>query len=137
MGGSTYLKKLGLCVAVSSVTTLLLVAVGYVPTTRAAGHDGMVAMLVGCGVSWVAGGAGSVLVAHALCGPPSKRALGVLASTGVRFGAVLLMVVPLVLSGAVNKKVFVLWVVVSYLVLLMVDTALMVYLLDREKKNET
>ena len=137
MGGSTYLKHLGLCVAVSSVTALLLVAVGYVPTTRAAGQDGMVAMLAGCGVSWAAGGASSVWAAYAIAGPASKRALGVLASTGVRFGAVLLMVVPLVLSGLLDKKVFVLWVVVSYLVLLMVDTALIVYLLDREKKNET
>ena len=137
MGGAIYLRQLGLCVAVSSVTVLLLVAVGYVPTTRAAGHDGMVAMLAGCGVSWVAGGAGSVVVAYAITGPVSNRALGVLASTGVRFAAVLLFVVPLVLSGLLDKKVFVLWVVLSYLVLLMVDTGLVVYLLDRRKKNET
>lgn len=137
MDGSTYLKLLGLCVAVSSAVTLLLVAAGYVPTTRMAGHDGMVAMLVGCGVSWVAGGAGSVWVAYAITGPASKRALGILASTGVRFAAVLVMVVPLVLSGLLDKKVFVLWVVVSYLVLLMVDTGLMVYLLERQKKNDT
>ena len=43
----------------------------------------------------------------------------------------------IVLSGAVDKKVFVLWVVLSYLVLLMVDTALAVRLLNRGHKNET
>lgn len=137
MGGSTYLKQLGLCVAVSSVAALLLVAVGYVPTARAAGQDGIVAMLAGCGVSWAAGGAGSVWAAHAITGPASKRGIGVLASTGVRFGAVLLMVVPLVLSGLLVRNVFVLWVVVSYLVLLLVDTSLMVYLLGRQEKNES
>lgn len=137
MAGATYLKPLGLCVAVSSLTTLLIVAVGYVSTVRAAGHDGMAAMLAGCGVSWVAGCAGSVWIAHAISGPASKRALGVLASTAVRFAVVLVMVVPIVLSGAVDKKAFVFWVVLSYLVLLMVDTALAVRLLNRNDKNET
>ncbi len=137
MAGANYLKPLGLCVAVSSLTTVVIVAVGYVPTVRVAGHDGMVAMLTGCGVSWLAGCAGSVWVAHAISGPVSKRALGVLASTAVRFAAVLVMVVPIVLSGAVDKKVFVFWVVLSYLVLLMVDTALAVRLLNRGNKNET
>lgn len=137
MAEANYLKPLGLCVAVSSLATLLIVAVGYVPTMRVAGHDGMVAMLAGCGASWVAGCAGSACIAHAISGPVSKRALGVLASTAVRFAAVLVMVVPIVLSGAVDKKVFVFWVAVSYLVLLMVDTAMAVRLLNRGNKNET
>ena len=49
----------------------------------------------------------------------------------------LVLVVPLVFSGLLNRKVFVLWVAVSYLVLLMIDTALAVRLLNREPKNET
>lgn len=137
MGDATYFRRLGLCVAVSLATALLIAAIGYVPTVRMAGRENVTTMLLGCGVSWLAGCAGAVWIASAAAGSASQQSLGVLGSTAVRFAAVLVMVVPIVLSGAVDKRVFVFWVVLSYLVLLMVDTALAVRLLNRDDKNET
>ena len=137
MGDSNHVRRFGLCVAVSLVTALLIVAIGYVPTVRFAGRENVTAMLVASGVSWLASCAGAIWISMAASGTPTQKSLGVLGSTAVRFGAVLVMVVPITLSGAVDKKVFVLWVAISYLVILVVDTALVVHLLNRSDTNET
>lgn len=137
MNDSAFLRQFGMCILVSGVAVGVIAAIGYFPTMRVASREGVVAMLAGCGVSFVASCAGSACVVYAVSGPISKRGLGVLTSTGVRFLTVLALVVPLVFSGLLHRKVFVLWVAVSYLVLLMIDTAWAVRLLNREPKNET
>lgn len=137
MSDGSVLKPIGLCVVVSSLVVGLVAGIGYVSTSRLANGEGVAAMLAGCGVSFVASCLGSIPIALALAGPDSNRATAILASTALRFLTVLVLVVPLVFSGWLNQKVFVLWVAVSYLVLLLVDTALAVRLLGRESKNET
>ena len=52
----------------------------------------------------------------------SEAALAVLVSTALRFLTVLLLVIPVALSGRVDRTVFVVWVAVSYLPMLMLDT---------------
>jgi hypothetical protein len=62
--------------------------------------------------------------------------MAILASTVVRFVTALFLVVPLTLSGWVDQTVFVLWVAISYLLMLLVDTGLAVRMLRRTQPNE-
>ncbi len=109
-------------IAVSVLCGLALLGIGYVPTLRIAGGDGVTAMFVGVAVSVVATVLGSLPVAFALVGPPAKVPLAILGATCVRFLVVLMLVAPLAYFQVVQQVPFVLWVAISYLVLLLVDT---------------
>ncbi len=120
---------------------LLLVAtiacIGYWPTIRVAGNDSVWSMLIGCGVSWIAGCIGAIPLARALSEQSPQPALAVLTSTVLRFITVLLLVIPLTLSGWFQSPVLVLWVAVSYFVLLIVDTALTVRAMKGAAENNS
>ena len=72
--------------------------------------------------------------AAALATRPKQAGTAVLASTMVRFVTALVLVVPLVLSGWFDKTVLVLFVAVSYLMMLMVDTLLAVRMIRRAEE---
>jgi predicted LPLAT superfamily acyltransferase len=112
-----------------------LAVVGYLPTVRFGGRDAVAAMAAGCGVSLLASFVGAVPVVRALAGDRTQLPMAVLASTAVRFLAVLALVVPLALSGWVERTVFVVWTGISYLVLLMADTWLAVRSMDGPPRN--
>ncbi|MCH7840489.1 MAG: hypothetical protein IID38_09700 [Planctomycetes bacterium] len=105
------------CIAVG-----LIAGLGYVPTIRIAGPEAIGSMLAGCGVSVAAGCVGAAVLAWSTTRPASEAALAVLMSTALRFLTVLLLVIPVALSGFVDRTVFVVWVAVSYLPMLMLDT---------------
>ncbi len=105
------------CIAVG-----LIAGLGYFPTIRIAGPEAIGAMLAGCGVSVAAGCVGAAVLAWSTTRPASEAALAVLMSTALRFLTVLLLVIPVALSGRVDRTVFVVWVAVSYLPMLMLDT---------------
>ena len=113
---------------------LTLVAVGLMglwPTQRLAGSAGVMAMLAGCAVSWLASCIGAIPVARVASGRAAgQMAQSILASTAIRFVVVLFLVVPVALSGVVNRNVFVIWVGVSYLALLLADTLLSVRMMN-------
>ena len=115
-------------IGVSLLGTILLLALGYVPTTRLAGGASVLSMVAGCGVSWIASCGGALPVARAIASKPSQAAQSILIATAVRFLVVLLLVVPFVFSGLVERNVFVVWVAVSYLLLLAIETPLAVRL---------
>ncbi|MEK7730699.1 MAG: hypothetical protein AAB363_02470, partial [Planctomycetota bacterium] len=85
-------------VGIGLATALAVAAIGYFPTVRHAGGGGAAALLVGCGVSWIASCIGAMPTAAALAARPKQAATAVLASTMVRFVTALVLVVPLVLS---------------------------------------
>jgi len=89
------------------------------------------AAVAGCGATWAAGCAGAVPTASALSTNPRGAGLAALTSTGVRFGAVLLLVVPLVLSGWFPRTALVVFVAVSYLTTLIVDSVMTVRMIQR------
>ncbi len=122
-------------VGIGLATALAVAALGYFPTMRLTSGGGAAALAVGCGVSWIASCVGAVPTATALSSRPTQAATAVLASTVVRFITAIVLVVPLVLSGWFDRKVLVLFVAVSYLMMLLVDTLLAVRIIRRAEKH--
>jgi hypothetical protein len=123
-------------VGIGLATALSVAAIGYYPTERHAGGGGAAAMLVGCGVSWIASCIGALPTAAALSSRPKQAATAVLASTMVRFVTAIVLVVPLALSGWFDRTVLVLFVAVSYLMMLLVDTLLAVRIIRRAEEQK-
>ncbi len=115
----------------------ILAGVGYFPTVRVAGREAVWAMIVGCAVSWLASCLGAVPVALAMSARSRQTGQAILASTALRFLVVLLLVVPLALSGWFERTVLVLWVSISYLVLLVVDTAFAIRCMRRLMESDS
>ena len=107
--------------------TVLLLAIGYLPTRSMAGDAALPAMLLACAVSLVGSAVGGVPIAttgrREIEGNPGIDGLK-------RFTAsmVLRLLVVAALAGAViwllepARKPFLLWLAISYLVLLVADT---------------
>jgi len=112
--------------AVSVACAAVLAAIGYVPTIRVVGVGGTVSMLAGIGTSLIAGLLGALATCQAISQGGAKTPVWILMGTTVRFLAVLLLVVPIALSGLVDRKAYVVWVAITYLVLLLVDTLISV-----------
>ncbi len=118
----TYTLLIGAALA----TTIVLAGLGYWPTIRVAGDQAVWSMLIGCLVSWLSSCVGAIPLARGLSEGGPQPALAVLYSTAFRFVTVLLLVVPLVLGSGLDRTAFVVWVALSYLVLLLVDTVFVV-----------
>ena len=131
------LRSYAALVGVASASAAGVACLGYWPTVRFAGEDTVGSMLVGCGVSWLASCIGAIPLARALSERSALTVSAILASTAIRFVTVLLLVAPLALSGWVDRVVLVLWVAVSYMVLLMVDTAFAVHGIKRLIENDS
>ena len=107
--------------------TLVLLAVGYLPTRSMAGEGALPAMLLACGVSFIGSAVGGLPIATT--GAGGKEGVGGLEGLK-RFTAsmVLRLLVVAALAGAViwllgpERKPFLLWLAISYLVLLAADT---------------
>ncbi len=125
-----YATRIGL----STLVVAVIAAVGYVPTAVLAGDEAVWSMLAGCGASWIASSLGSVPLVRVALSTPAQQATGALKSMGLRFVAVLVLVVPLILSGRFDRTVLVFWIVLSYLVLLVVDSTWAIRLLSRQPK---
>ena len=123
-------------VGVGLVTALSVAAIGYYPMERLGADGGAAAMLVGCGVSWIASCIGALPTAAALSSRSKQPTTAILASTMVRFITALVLVVPVVLGGWFDKTVLVLFVAVSYLMMLMVDTLLAVRMIRRAEEQK-
>lgn len=128
-----YAKLVGTAFAV----VFILAGIGYWPTVRLSGGEGAVAMVAGCLISWASSCAGAVPLALVPAKPSAEQAGSVLVATGVRFVVVLLLVVPMVLSGWFDRAVLAIWVAISYLLLLVVDSAFTVHLLKRMSQDRT
>lgn len=110
-------------VAILGGLALALAALGYVPTVRLAGPDGTTGMIAGIVAS---------LLANALGGLPlmvprdsaAAQAQSLLQATALRFGAVLVLGLVVALSGAVPLAPALLWLALSYLVLVAAEAAL-------------
>ncbi|MEA2693604.1 MAG: hypothetical protein QOJ16_2991 [Acidobacteriota bacterium] len=112
---AAYLRFLAWTVALAVAIALL----GYLPTKRWGGEGAIRAMLAGCGVGVVASALGGVPV---LLWSGAGGATGVLAAMAVRFAAALALALAGALSGMFERGPFLLWVAISYMALLTVDT---------------
>ena len=101
--------------------SLVLLAIGYLPTLSLAGEAALPAMLLACGVSFVGSAVGGLPIAMA-------RAGGMEGLKRFTASMVLRLLVVAALAGAViwflgpERKPFLLWLAISYLVLLAADT---------------
>lgn len=109
--------------------TLLLVGlaaalalIGYAPTVNLGGPLGIRAMWVACGLTALASSLAALPVTLARLRPDRTKLVAVqLGSLALRMALVVLLAGAVLLSGAVDRKPFLLWVAISYLVLLPLD----------------
>lgn len=108
--------------ALAVLLTAVMVAVGYVPTRRLGGPGAVSAMLAGCGISLVASVVGSVPIVLASRGPGQRMPPAVMLSTALRFLVVLILALSAALSGWFERAPLLVWVGISYVLLLVADT---------------
>lgn len=114
-----YLRFSGWALAAATAAALL----GYLPTLRLGGRGAIPAMIAGCAVGFLASLAGGVPVALGRRSPePTVRATAATAAMAVRFGVVLALGLAAALSGLFERGPLLVWIAVSYLALLVVDT---------------
>jgi len=128
----TYIRFVGLAL----VTAAAICGFGYYPTLLIAGSAGLVAMFVGCAVSFIAACGGAVPIALAMSRRPKDVSMAILSATGVRFLVVLAMVAPLALSNRFETTAMVLWTGISYMLMLVVDTMFALRMMRRLVQGE-
>ena len=117
--GNTFVRLVATSLGVATLLALL----GYFPTVRLAGRTAVSAMLAGIGISLSAGIIGAIPMSRSIVvREPNKALIGVLASTTVRFLVVLALTASVALAGWFDRRPLLLWVGISYLVMLVVDT---------------
>lgn len=109
-------------VALALIVTAVMIAVGYAPTKRMGGADAIAAMLAGCAISVVGSVIGAVPIITATRGPGRMIAQAVLLSTALRLMVVLALTLAIALSGWFLLRPLLLWVAISYVLLLAADT---------------
>ena len=119
-GSRRYTRFLGIAVGL----VVALCAVGYVPTRRLAGDDGVIAMAAGCGISLVAAAlAGWLLTAVAAETPQARMQRSFLAMI-VRLVVVAVLGVAAALSGAFVRAPLLFWMAATYVALLPLEVRL-------------
>ena len=113
-----YLSFFGLAVGV----TVALVLIGALPTKHYAGADALLSMLAGCGISLLASLVGAVPIMRTRGKPTREAAVAVMAAMGLRFVLVLILGLATALSGCFMVAPLLVWLALSYVVLLVVDT---------------
>lgn len=115
-----YLRFLAWGLAAVTAAALL----GFVPTRRLGGEEALRSMIGGCLVGWLASALGGIPVLLSRGKPvaPAGRLQAMLASMGLRFGVVLALGAAAAFSGWFGLKPLLLWIGISYLALLAVDT---------------
>lgn len=129
--GQTFASCFGALAGIGLLVAALVAGVGASLVDRGA----TVAVIVGCGVSWVSSCAGATLLAAAIGEGSQRVANAVLASTAVRFLVALALAAPLLLGGWFPVRPLAVSLGVSYLLLLTVDSALGVRMLSRSTRE--
>jgi len=108
--------------ALSLGAATLIAVLGFVPTRKISGDTGLVAMFAGCGVSLLASWLGAVLIAATPSDDGRSSGQAVLGSMALRFFVVLAGALVLVFGTEIMRAPFLIWIGISYMVLLVVDT---------------
>jgi len=115
-----YIRFLGL----AFVIVAGLGAVGWLPTRRLAGPDGVLAMAAGCGISFIAAAfAGALLVAIDAATPEARMQRSFLA-TIARLAVVVVLGIAAALSGEFSHSPLLFWMATSYVALLPLEVML-------------
>jgi hypothetical protein len=126
-----YLKFCGLAVAIAAALILL----GWQPTENLAGATGATAMVAGCSISLLASLLGALPVAFGdLSG--ALATTWNLAATLIRLTVAVLGAVAVLLAGDFQPEPLLVWVALSHLALLAVDTRFALRAVQRAKTLE-
>lgn len=111
-------------IAASLGVVLACIALGYLPTIKLGGKNAVTPMLVGCGISLAASWIGAIPIVmtnrrKGKCSPST-----IMAGTVLRFFLVLAAALSVALGGQLERTPLLLWVAISYVVLLIPDTFL-------------
>ena len=109
--------------------------IGYFPTVRLAGPEAFGAMLAGIAISLVAGCLGAVPIGLVGSDDPVRTPPAILMATAIRFVVVMALTAPMVLTGWFPRPVLGLWVGISYLAMLVVDSIYAVQVVRHMKGN--
>jgi len=109
-------------VALAVVLCAGAMLIGYWPTVRLGGHEAVYGMFAGCGISLAASLLGAIPILAARRGLSTTILQAVLLSTLVRFIVVMMLALSAALSGWFERAPLLVWVALSYLVLLVADT---------------
>jgi hypothetical protein len=115
-----YLRFLGLAVAIVAV----LMAVGVVPTRRLAGDAAVLAMALGCTISFVSAGLAGWLLTVVNAATPEARMQRAFLAMVVRLAVVVVLGVAAALSGAVERMPLLFWLAATYVALLPLEVKL-------------
>ena len=96
-------------------------AVGWWPTRRLAGDDGVPALVAGCLIGLLSSALGGLPVALVRDRSPAGQMVASMGAMGVRLLAVVVLGAVAVLSGRFARVPLLLWIAVSYAALLGVD----------------
>lgn len=107
--------------ALATAVTVAIGAVGYVPTRRLAGEDGLPALIAGCLIGLLSSALGGLPIALSRDRSPAGRVTAMMASTAVRLLSVVILGVAAVLSGRFAMIPLLCWSAISYGALLGVD----------------
>ena len=109
-------------VAVAIGVAVVVVAVGYFPTRNLAGAEAIPSMLAGCGVSVLGSIFGTIPIAQVRGGRRRDMSTTVMVSSAIRLAIVVVLAVAAAWSGFFQRVPLLIWVAISYLILLVVDT---------------
>ncbi len=137
VAGARFLRSYVRFVALAAASAVVIIALGYLPTVRLAGRDAVWALAAGCGASWLASCVGAIPVARAQAQRSTQPGMAIMASTTLRFLTALLVVAVLILSGWQHPKVLAVWVGISYLLMLAVDTVFAVKIMKHVKVDDS
>ena len=118
--GRRYARFLGLAAGI----VVALCAVGYVPTRRLAGPDGVGSMLAGCGISLVAAALAGWLLTAVGAETPQARMQRAFLAMVVRLAVVIVLGLAAALSGAFARTPLLFWMAAAYVVLLPLEVKL-------------
>ncbi len=114
------------------MVTAALMALGYGPTRRMAGDEGVPAMLAGCAIGFAASLVGTVPVMRARNEPHAASWSAAMVAMAVRMAVAIVLGVALALAGSFPAKPLLLWVVISHAALLVPDTLLSIKVLAQQ-----
>ncbi len=106
----------------AAATLAVLLALGFLPTERLAGDEGISAMVVGCGVSMVGSVAGTLPFLLSQSRTQVEVMPAVMGSIAVRLVAVIALAAAVAWSGTVANRLLLIWVAISHAGLLVADT---------------
>lgn len=122
LGGSKAVRSYFRLLLLLLVTAAGLLLAGYYPTRELGGTQAVWAMFAGCVVSFLGSVAGGIPLALGRLSPAPARLNYLLGSLALRMLVVLGGVLLLVLASSVERLAFLVWVVLSYLIFLAVDS---------------